>query len=64
MTALIAGSSRAMSSQLPASGHHACRTCGSPIDEAVRSGRIKQGHVVMMSAFGSGLTWATSLVRW
>ena len=34
------------------------------LDEAVRAGRIKKGHVVMMSAFGSGLTWATSLVRW
>jgi 3-oxoacyl-[acyl-carrier-protein] synthase-3 len=34
------------------------------LDEAVRAGRIRDGHVVMMSAFGSGLTWATSLVRW
>jgi 3-oxoacyl-[acyl-carrier-protein] synthase-3 len=34
------------------------------LDEAVRAGRIKKGHLVMMSAFGSGLTWATSLVRW
>jgi 3-oxoacyl-[acyl-carrier-protein] synthase-3 len=34
------------------------------LDEAVRAGRIKKGHIVMMSAFGSGLTWATTLVRW
>ncbi len=34
------------------------------LDEAVRGGRIKQGHLVMMAAFGSGLTWATSVVRW
>jgi len=34
------------------------------LDEAVRGGRIKKGHLVMMAAFGSGLTWATSLVRW
>ena len=34
------------------------------LDEAVRAGRIKKGHVVMMAAFGSGLTWATSVVRW
>lgn len=34
------------------------------LDEAVRDGRIRQGHLVMMAAFGSGLTWATSLVRW
>ena len=34
------------------------------LDEAVRGGRIKKGHLVMMAAFGSGLTWATSIVRW
>ncbi len=34
------------------------------LDEAVRAGRIKKGNLVMMAAFGSGLTWATSLVRW
>lgn len=34
------------------------------LDEAVRAGRIKKGHVVMMAAFGSGLTWAASIVRW
>jgi 3-oxoacyl-[acyl-carrier-protein] synthase-3 len=34
------------------------------LDEAVRAGRIKQGHLVMMAAFGSGLTWATSIARW
>lgn len=34
------------------------------LDEAVREGRIREGHLVMMAAFGSGLTWATSLVRW
>ena len=34
------------------------------LDEAVRDGRITKGKLVMMSAFGSGLTWATSLVRW
>jgi len=34
------------------------------LDEAVRAGRIKKGNLVMMAAFGSGLTWATSVVRW
>jgi 3-oxoacyl-[acyl-carrier-protein] synthase-3 len=34
------------------------------LDEAVRGGRIAKGRLVLMSAFGSGLTWATSLVRW
>jgi len=34
------------------------------LDEAVRDGRITKGKLVMLSAFGSGLTWATSVMRW
>jgi 3-oxoacyl-[acyl-carrier-protein] synthase-3 len=34
------------------------------LDEAVRSGRISSGDIVLMAAFGAGLTWGASLVRW
>jgi 3-oxoacyl-[acyl-carrier-protein] synthase-3 len=34
------------------------------LDEAVREGRVKSGDVVLMAAFGAGLTWAGSVVRW
>jgi 3-oxoacyl-[acyl-carrier-protein] synthase-3 len=34
------------------------------LDEAVRSGRIQSGHIVLMAAFGAGLTWGASVVRW
>jgi 3-oxoacyl-[acyl-carrier-protein] synthase-3 len=34
------------------------------LDEAVRGGRIKEGDIVLMTAFGAGLTWAASVVRW
>ncbi len=34
------------------------------LDEATRSGRIKNGDLVLLAAFGSGLTWASTLVRW
>jgi len=34
------------------------------LDEAVRSGRIQPGNHVLMAAFGAGLTWAASVVRW
>lgn len=34
------------------------------LDEAVRAGRVKRGDVVLMAAFGAGLTWAASVVRW
>ena len=34
------------------------------LDEAVRGGRIKQDSLVMLGAFGAGLTWASALIRW
>lgn len=34
------------------------------LDEAVRDGRIKRGHLVALTAFGSGYTWASALIRW
>ena len=34
------------------------------LDEAVRGGNIKSGDLVLMAAFGAGLTWAGSVVRW
>lgn len=34
------------------------------LDEAVRAGLIKPGDVILMAAFGAGLTWAASVVRW
>lgn len=34
------------------------------LDEAVREGRIKSGDIVVMAAFGGGLTWGSAAVRW
>jgi 3-oxoacyl-[acyl-carrier-protein] synthase-3 len=34
------------------------------LDGAVRDGRIRPGHLVLLCAFGGGLTWASSLIRW
>ncbi len=34
------------------------------LDELNRAGRIAEGDVVLMSAFGSGLTWGACVVRW
>jgi 3-oxoacyl-[acyl-carrier-protein] synthase-3 len=34
------------------------------LDEAVRAGRVRSGDILLLSAFGSGLTWASSVVRW
>ncbi|MBL8074300.1 MAG: ketoacyl-ACP synthase III [Nitrospira sp.] len=34
------------------------------LDEAVREGRVKNGSLVMLGAFGAGLTWASAVIRW
>ena len=34
------------------------------LDEAVRSGAIQKGHLVLLTAFGGGLTWGSALIRW
>jgi 3-oxoacyl-[acyl-carrier-protein] synthase-3 len=34
------------------------------LDEAVRGGRLAPGRLVAMTAFGSGFTWASAVVRW
>jgi 3-oxoacyl-[acyl-carrier-protein] synthase-3 len=34
------------------------------LDEVVRAGRIKDGDYILLEAFGSGLTWASALIKW
>jgi len=34
------------------------------LDEANRHGRIKEGDIVLLDAFGGGFTWASALLRW
>jgi 3-oxoacyl-[acyl-carrier-protein] synthase-3 len=34
------------------------------LDEAVKTGRLKPGMVVMLCAFGAGFTWGSLVVRW
>ncbi|HBA90199.1 MAG TPA: 3-oxoacyl-ACP synthase [Geobacter sp.] len=34
------------------------------LDEAVRAGRLKEGDILLLDAFGGGLTWGASLIRW
>jgi 3-oxoacyl-[acyl-carrier-protein] synthase-3 len=34
------------------------------LDECVRSGRLKKGDLVLMAAFGAGVTWGGILMRW
>lgn len=34
------------------------------LDDALRQGRIKPGDNILMIAFGGGLTWAATIVKW
>lgn len=45
-------------------GNTSAASIGIALDEAIRKGRIKSGDLVLMVAFGAGLTWGSSLVKW
>lgn len=34
------------------------------LDEGIRSGRIKRGHVLLLESFGGGFVWGSALVRY
>lgn len=34
------------------------------LDEAFQAGRIKRGDNILLSGFGAGLTWGTTILRW
>ena len=34
------------------------------LDEAIRSGRVERGQLILLEAFGGGFTWASALLRY
>lgn len=34
------------------------------LTEAVQQGKVKEGDIVVLAAFGSGFTWASAILRW
>lgn len=44
-------------------GNTSAATIPTALDEAVRSGQIRRGNLVLTSSFGAGFTWAASLFR-
>lgn len=44
-------------------GNTSAASVGLAMDEAIRDGRIKQGELMGLVAFGGGLTWGASLIR-
>jgi 3-oxoacyl-[acyl-carrier-protein] synthase-3 len=49
---------------LDAYGNTSAASIPLALSEAVEAGRVERGDLVMFLAFGSGLTWGSSLVRW
>ncbi len=45
-------------------GNTTAATIPIALAEAVDQGRLKQGDLLALTAFGSGLTWGSALVRW
>ncbi|MFZ9230041.1 MAG: beta-ketoacyl-ACP synthase III [Prochlorococcaceae cyanobacterium] len=45
-------------------GNTSAATIPLMLDEAVRDGRVRPGHLLASSGFGAGLSWGAALLRW
>jgi len=45
-------------------GNISSASCAIALDEAVRDGSIRSGHLVCLPVFGGGLTWGSAMIRW
>jgi 3-oxoacyl-[acyl-carrier-protein] synthase-3 len=34
------------------------------LTEAWQDGKVKQGNLIVLAAFGSGFTWGSAIIRW
>jgi 3-oxoacyl-[acyl-carrier-protein] synthase III len=53
-----------LSSVIEYSGNTSSASLPLALDAAVREGKITSGDLVLLGAFGGGLTWAAGLIRW
>jgi 3-oxoacyl-[acyl-carrier-protein] synthase-3 len=49
---------------LPKYGNTSAASIPMAMDEAVREGRIKDHDLLLLEAFGGGLTWGSAVIRW
>jgi 3-oxoacyl-[acyl-carrier-protein] synthase-3 len=45
-------------------GNTSAASVGLALDEAYRKGHIQSGDLILLVAFGAGLTWGASLIKW
>ena len=43
---------------------HVCSIVAIALDEAVQSGRIQRGDLILLVVFGAGLTWGAAVIEW
>ncbi len=55
---------RKVLSNLAEYGNTSAATIPLMLDEAVRKGLVKPGHLIASSGFGAGLSWGAALMRW
>jgi 3-oxoacyl-[acyl-carrier-protein] synthase-3 len=45
-------------------GNTSAASLGIALEEAVRSGRVQRGDLILMLVFGAGLTWGAAVIEW
>lgn len=45
-------------------GNTSAASVGLALDEIVRAGKIQRGEYLLLTAFGAGLTWGATLLKW
>lgn len=45
-------------------GNTSAASIGLALDEVVRSGKVKKGDKLLLTAFGGGMTWGSSVLKW
>jgi 3-oxoacyl-[acyl-carrier-protein] synthase III len=45
-------------------GNTSAASVGIALDEAVQSGRIQRGDLILLVVFGAGLTWGAAVIEW
>ena len=67
-TASVAGEQLAFSEEVAINiqdyGNTSAATIPLALDEALTQGRVEKGKLVVLVAFGAGLTWGGTLLRW
>ena len=45
-------------------GNTSAASVGLALDEAIRSGKVTRGDVLLLEAFGGGFTWGSALIKY